>query len=1202
MKHFKNQIYRYKRVKHFLTFRYVWIVGVMLSATSCQERGRFRLLSSDQTRVDFNNRIIEDDTFNILNFEYVYNGGGVAIADFNNDGLPDIYFTGNMVPNRLYLNRGNLEFEDVTGVAGVAAGNRWCSGVAVIDVNGDGLKDIYVCATTYADPSRRRNLLFVNQGMGDEGIPAFSEMAEAYGVADSSHSTAAAFIDYDRDGDMDLFVIANEMEEKKTPNVYRKAGEAAPERIDRLYRNDWDSLKGHPVFTNVSEEAGIVHDGYSLGVNVSDINLDGWSDLYVTNDYLSQDLVYINNGDGTFTNKAKEYFQHTSYSAMGNDVVDLNNDGLPDVIALDMMPEDNFRKKTMLMSNNYITYINNEKYDYQYQHVRNTFQANQGIDPTTGQPVFGDVALMSGMSSTDWSWAPLVADFDQDGLRDIIITNGFPKDITDRDFSDYNVDVGRYASRDMLLTKIPSVKLKNYAYKNLGQNRFEDVTDKWGVKLPSFSNGATYADLDNDGDLDYVVNNINDPAFIYQNLTNDQGTKTANWLRVQLNGSINNPSGMGTKIWLYTGDSLLYWDHSVYRGYLSSVEDVAHFGLGSNRVVDSIRVEWPLGQIQLFYDIPVNQLLTFSLKDARPTPDSGRGEPLKPLLQPITPSTLGNFVHEEIDFIDYNIQPLLLHKLSQYGPGIAVADINGDDLDDMYISGPTFKKGRFLIQQEDRSFAQVDLLPGEEGDDKQQEELGVLLFDADGDGDNDLYLVSGSAEFEAGHSAYTDRMFRNIDGRFVEDTTALPSFLVSGSCVRAADYDRDGDLDLFVGGRTYPHEYPRPVSSYVLRNESEKGAIRYVMDKEASAVFQDMGMVTDALWTDFDGDGWVDLVIAGEWMPVTFVKNNNGTLKDVTSTTGLADKRGWWNSLVAGDFDKDGDMDYIAGNLGTNTINQASDQYPLGIYAADFDGNGGLDAVPTVYLKDTDGRMKEFPYFGRGDITKQIVKLKGKYKSHSSFAQATIQDIFSSEELASAISFQANYMYTSYIENKGDGKFAITPLPTEVQIAPVYGMLVEDVDENGNPDVLMVGNDYSCEVLQGRFDAFRGMVLLGDGRGSFRPQSITRSGFVGPGDAKGLTYVLNPDGSMKVIATQNRDELKAYELPSSANARVLSLEDSDFAVIMHLEDGSQLRREVYFGHTFLSQSSRRIPIPTYVQKVEVITFGGERRTLDREQL
>lgn len=1176
-----------------LTYLFLWTLFVL---QGCQQQDTlFTLLSPEESGVHFSNIIYESDSVNILVNEYIYNGGGVAVADVNRDGLMDLYFSGNMVPNHLYLNRGNLNFEEVGALAGVQGGNRWTSGVAVVDINTDGWPDFYVCATNRPQASRRKNMLFVHQGLDEQGIPHFEDMADAYGLADTSHTTMAAFFDYDNDGDLDVYLAVNEMDEENMPNRYReKITDGTSRRTDKLYRNEWDDARGHPVFSDVSREAGIRMEGFSLGLNIVDINRDGWKDIFVTNDYLTNDLLYINNGDGTFTDRAGDFFKHTSHSAMGNDVVDINNDGMSDVIVVDMLPEDNYRRKTMLQPNNYFSYLRNDQYGYHYQYVRNTFQVSLGTHPETGSPLYSDLSMFSGISATDWSWTPLVADFDNDGFRDVIITNGFPRDITDQDFVEYQTKVHRYATPMFLRNNMPSIKIPNYAYRNQGGLSFKKVTGDWGMDIPSFSNGAIYADLDNDGDLEVVVNNINDSAFVFNNQLIHRGATVANWLRVKLEGPQKNPEGYGAIIELsYGADRYQMYEVTPFRGYLSSVEPLAHFGLDTFRVVHTLTLTWPDGKRQRWEQLPGNQVVAARYADAGPAQSSAQGQD-EPWLRDITAEVKVDFKHEERDHIDFNIQPLLPHKLSQFGPGMAVGDVNGDGLDDLYLSGPAFHKGTFFVQAADGTFSREDLLPEEPEEGPKQEELGVLFFDADQDGDQDLYLVSGGYEGPAGDSLYQDRLMINEGGQFVRAEGALPACLTSGSKVTAADYDRDGDLDLLVAGRVFPHEYPRPVSSHVLKNESKPGHPRFEM--EAIPALDSLGMVSDALWTDFDQDGWVDLLLAGEWMPLTFLKNEGGHFQDITARTGLAEALGWWNSLAAGDFDRDGDIDYIAGNLGLNTLCRANPEQPLAIYAKDFDGNGGYDAIPTLFFPNLSGEKEEFPFFGRGDMQKQSLLFKKHFERHADFARADMDQILPDSLMEGVLVRKANHMESSWVENRGDGTFRLHPLPLEAQVAPVFGMLVDDLDADGWLDVLVVGNDYGTEVSMGRYDASYGLVLRGQGKEGFKVLNPGESGLYVPGDAKSLVRFRGADNSYRVAAAENRGPLRIFS-GKQDRGHWLALGEQDFAVKMVQEDGRSYRLEFPQGTGFLSQSAKGVWVPAIVSQVEVTDYHGRSRIL-----
>ena len=1173
-------------------------VLILLSISACNpNQALFKQVDAGHSGIHFTNAITENDSINILVNEYIYNGGGIAVADMNQDGLQDLYFTGNMVPNRLYLNKGDFRFEDITEQAGVGAERRWSAGVAAVDINADGWMDLYVAATNRYSKETRTNSLFVHQGLNEQGIPTFKEMAVEYGLADTSHTTHSAFFDYDNDGDLDVYLIVNQLDESKLPNRYRKKiVDGSSARTDRLYRNDWSDELGHPIFTNVSPEAGILKEGFSLGLNITDINRDGWKDIFVSNDYLTNDLLYINQGDGTFVDQADAFFKHTSHSAMGNDVADLNNDGLADLIEVDMLPEDNFRKKTMLQPNSYTSYLNNDRFGYTYQYVRNTLQLNQGPHPNGKGWLFSEIAMLAGLSATDWSWTPLVADFDNDGLRDIIITNGFPRDVTDSDFIQYQSEVSRLASRQLMLSKIPSVKIPNYAYRNGGDLRFEEVSSQWGTTQPSFSNGAVYADLDNDGDLDYVVNNINDSAFVFRNQSRETKPESSNWLRIQYEGQDKNPQGLGAMIEVKFADGTqLFWEHTPYRGYLSSSEPITHLGLGTHSQLDSLRIIWPNQQTQLLTRLPANQTLTLSLSKASLPPSSASSPiPSNTLFTELTDSLNLDYTHEEYDYTDFNVQRLLPHKLSQYGPGLSVGDVNGDSLEDVYVSGSLFRKGSFLIQQEDGRFLEQDLLPVPELTTKDQnrmapkgsdprypeEELGSLLFDAEGDGDLDLYIVSGGYEYPLDQGSYQDRLFVNEGGRFELAENAVPAFISSGANVKAADFDRDGDLDLFVGGRVNPWQYPKPVSSYILINESTSGEAKFkAANKDIAPALKEIGLVCDALWTDFDQDGWIDLLIAGEWMPLRFLKNEGGRFRDISQETGIAAQIGWWNSLAGADLDRDGDIDYLAGNLGWNTLNQASEERPIGIYAADFDDNGGYDAIPTVFFKGVPGGpLAEYPFFGRGDMIKQYLPIRAAFPFHAAFGRANIEEVLTPEQREQALIHKANYLSSSWVENLGDGKFALHALPVEAQFAPLYGMEADDYNLDGQVDLLLLGNDFGTEVSQGRADALHGLVLLGQGDGPFQSLRPAESGFVVSRDAKALVRLSGMQGQPLWMSSQNLGSLQLFALRQNSGKRI-PLERTDFTAIISLPDGSSYRQELYYGSSFLSQSGRNLWVP-----------------------
>lgn len=1187
-------------------YRIAACICCCFSLLACHQKSLFTPVSSSHSGVYFNNKIIETDSINELDIENVYNGGGVGIGDFNNDGLPDIYFTGNLVSNKLYLNKGDFKFDDVTDKAGVTGNGKWCRGVAVVDINNDGWMDMYVCATLKSNPAERENLLYINQGLDKDGVPHFKEMAKEYGLADTMHSTQAAFFDYDNDGDLDVYVVVNEIQKNVYPDNFRPVlKDGSNPSTGRLYRNDWnDSLK-HPVFTDVSKQAGIQTEGYGHSVNIVDINNDGWKDIYVTNDFVTNDLLWINNHDGTFSEQLSTYFKHTSANAMGNDVTDINNDGLVDVVVLDMSPEDNYRKKMMLSPNSYQRYQNSDLYGYNYQYVRNTLQLNQG--PRVGQndsigvPIFSEIGFYAGMAETDWSWTPMVTDFDNDGNRDIIITNGFPKDITDHDFGVFRSKAYLIASKQQLLSQIPEVKLHNYAFRNNGNLRFSNVSDKWGLSTPTFSNGAAYVDLDNDGDLDMVINNINDVASIYRNNARELNKENSHYLQVQLTGDSLNKKGLGAWVEIhYDHGKKQVWENTPYRGYLSSVQDIAHFGLGALNKVDSVLVRWPNRKEPWITNVSADQLLKINIANAQSNSQDVREVLAKnTLFKEITTAAGIQYVHQERDFIDFNIQKLLPHKLSEYGPALATGDVNGDGLDDIIIGGAFTYRTQLFLQQPNGRFIQRDLLPGSDATQKKEEDMGMLLFDADGDGDLDLYIASGGYENQPGTAAYQDRLYINDGkGNFTQDVSALPQNFTSKFCVRAIDYDKDGDLDLFISGRVDPWNYPKTVSSFIYRNDSKDGHIKFTdVTQQVAKDLTNIGMVCDAVFTDFDNDGWPDLVLAGEWMPLTFLKNNKGVFTNVSAQSGISNQLGWWNTITAGDFDNDGRMDYIVGNLGQNSFYRASEQYPVSIYAKDFDNNGSLDAFCSLYLPATitDPTKKEFPAQTRDDVVKQMISMRTKFQNYKSFATATMDQLFTKEQLQGALILHANQFNSCFVKNEGNGRFSLHPLPAQAQFSVLNGMLVEDFDGDGNLDVLINGNDYGTEVSVGRYDALNGLLLKGNGKGDFTPMSILQSGIFIPGNGKALVKLRSASGKCLVAATQNRGPLKVFE--EKQPVRCVMLQPNDAFAVIQYKNGKKQKREIGYGVSFLSQSARFLNIEAGVQSVIITDNRGASRSV-----
>ena len=1175
---------------------FVFIFSCFLLISCNRNKPLFQLISSDHSNIHFNNHLVENDTINPFDLPNMYNGGGVGIGDFNNDGLPDIYFTGNQVPCKLYLNKGNFKFDDITEVAHVNGNNRWCRGVAVVDINNDGLPDLYVCATILPEAENRQNLLYINQGVNKQGIPVFKEMAEEYGLNDESFSTMASFFDYDNDGDLDVYITVNEMDQDRNPSVYRpKIKDGSSPSTGRLYRNDWNATLHHPVFTNVTKQAGVTIEGYGHSATIADFNKDGWKDIFVANDFLSNDLLYINNHDGTFSDKAAIYFKHTSANGMGQDVIDVNNDGLSDVVEMDMDPEDNYRKKLLMSGYNYQNYRNNDSFGYQYQYVRNTLQMNMGPriekNDSAGDPIFGDIGYWSGISSTDWSWAPLVQDFDNDGFRDIIVTNGFPKDLTDHDFIAFREKSFGYTTKKEVLAKIPQVKLKHYAFHNKGDATFTDVTDNWGLITPSFANGAAYADLDNDGDLDLVINNINEEAFVYQNNSAD----TSNYLTLKLAGDSLNRNGLGTWIELYYGGKQQVYEQTPYRGYLSSMPMDPHFGLGKTSRIDSMIVKWPDGKKQILLNVEANQKLTVAYANAKETYNWENPKTTSHAwFQPINDSARIHYQHRKKDFIDFSIQKLLPHKFSEYGPAMAVGDVNNDGLDDIFIGGSGSNRTTLLLQQKDGTFINRNTLPGQ--NEKNWDDMGLVLFDADNDGDLDLYIASGGYENAPKSPAYGDKLYINDGkGNFTINATALPLNLASKSCVRAVDYDNDGDLDLFIAGRVVPWNYPYPASSAIYRNDTKDGKVKFTdVTYTVAGPLLNIGMVCDAIWTDFDNDGWQDLVLAGEWMPVKFLKNDHGKFRDITPTSQIANQIGWWNSITAGDFDNDGDIDYVVGNLGENSFYKASDKYPVSIYARDFYNQGNVQCILTSFIKDKQGgELKEFATDARDDVISQLPFLKKRFLSYKKFGLATFDQLFTPQELDGSIKYSANNFKSSFIKNNGNGTFTMEPLPDMAQYSAINGMITDDFDGDGNPDICMNTNDYGTEPSYGRYDALNGLILKGDGKGKFTPLTILQSGVFIPENGKALVKVRSSDGKYLIAASQNKGPLKVFQLNKSCG--FLPLNSDDVYAIITYKDGRHQKRETGYGNSFLSQSGRFITIDDTISSIEITNSKGKTR-------
>ncbi|GAB2787170.1 VCBS repeat-containing protein [Rhabdobacter roseus] len=1078
----------------------------------------FTLMSPEQTRVSFENTLTEGLNANVLMYEYFYNGGGVAVGDLNGDGLEDLYFSANMVPNQLYLNRGSLQFDDVTAQAGVAGREAgWKTGVTMADVNGDGLLDIYLCYSGNYPPEKRKNELFINQGPDAQGVPRFLEQAEQYGLASEATSTQATFFDYDKDGDLDVFLLNHN---PKSLPVLNELGTAEMLRQDdpmngsRLYRNDGGTFK------DITREAGIQSSAlsYGLGAGVSDVNGDGWPDLYVSNDYQVADYLYINNRNGTFTDQAATSLGHTSHFSMGSDLADVNNDARPDIFSLDMLPESNRRQKLLMAPDNYEKFNLNVRLGFNYQYMRNMLHINDGNGG------FREVGQLAGVSNTDWSWSALLADFDNNGWKDLYITNGYLRDYTNMDFLKYMSDFIQNKQQGIqrsdvleLVYQIPSSNLTNYAFANGRDLTFTNVTRAWGLDTASHSNGAIYADLDNDGDLDLVINNVNKPAFIFKNET-DQRHKH-HYLKVKTQGTAPNTQGIGAQLTLYSGGAQQYLEQVPTRGYQSSVSPVLHFGLGEKTTIDSLRIVWPGTRRtggerqQVLRNVQADQVLTLSEKDA--TEPYRRPGPVPALYQEVK----APIAHTEATPVlnDFYRQPLLVNPLSFAGPVLAKGDVNGDGLDDVLVGGAKGQANGLYLQQKDGRFV-LKSTPAFEAD-KASQTTAAVFFDANGDGTLDLYVGHGGyADFAPEDARLQDRLYLNDgQGTFTLTTNALPAFLTSTGAVCAADFTGDGRPDLFVGGRVVPGKYPEVPRSYLLVNDGQ-GHFRDQTSTLAPEL-QQIGLVTDAAAVDLNNDQKPDLVLVGEWMPVTVLINEGKKLAD--KTTDYFDKpyRGWWNRLLVQDLNGDGKPDLVVGNQGLNSQVKASDQQPASLHYKDFDKNGTLDPILSFYIQG-----KNYPYLTRDELVSQMSGMGARYPNYKSYADVTLDELFSATELESAQRLEANYLQTACFLSTPAGKFQLSPLPLEAQLSPVFTITALDYDQDGHQDLLLCGNISRGRLRLGKFDANHGVLLRGDGRGGFTYVPQQQSGFRLTGDVRSVL----PIGTTLLFGV-NQQPLKAYQ-------------------------------------------------------------------------
>lgn len=1073
----------------------------------------FSLLDQKQTHIGFINQLEYTEELNTYTYRNFYNGAGVGVGDFNNDGLPDIYFCGNLVENKLYINKGNFVFEDVTERAGVACQGAWSTGVSIADVNGDGWLDIYVCKSGNPKSEHRHNELFINNG-----DLTFSEKAAEYGLADMGLSNHASFFDYDRDGDLDCYLLNNSFQSVSEYDI--KPGQRMIRDTlgsNKLYRND----DGH--FTDVSEKAGIYGSkiGFGLGVSVGDVNHDGWMDIYVSNDFFERDYLYINNKNGTFTESLEDQIREISAGAMGADIADINNDTWPEIFATEMTPQGNTRLKTKALFDSWETYLKKFTSGYYHQFARNVLQLNN----RNGS--FSEIGRLSGVSATDWSWGALIFDLDNDGWKDIFVANGIYKDLLDRDYLDFYSDPT--AMRSMIKTEekailrmidmMPSVKVPNYAFHNNRDLTFTNLSGLWGLNTPSFSNGAAYSDLDNDGDMDLVVNNVNMPSFIYRNETN--GRPETNFLMITLLGSGKNSAAIGSNVTLYYDGKINYQELVPMRGFQSTVDNRLHFGLGAASSIDSLLVNWPDGSCTVLHDVAVNQFLKLDQKDAVKKILTTSEKKQAPVFRKTEAPGGLDFKHNENNFNDFERDRLLFQMLSNEGPHMAVGDVNGDGYDDLFICGAKDYPGALFIQDARGNFKKTNEKLFEA--DRISEDTDCAFFDADDDGDPDLYVASGGNEFPSSSSALSDRLYiNNGKGEFIRSGQILPAGKYeSTSCVQPADFDKDGDIDLFVGIRLRPFAYGVPGNGYLLNNEGH-GNFSDITGKAAPGLTE-IGMITDMTWADVENDGDLDMLIVGDWMPVKIFINDHGFFTDQSEKFGLSNTEGWWHTITAKDLDGDGNVDFILGNHGLNSRFKASEKKPVTMYVNDFDLNGTIEQIICSYNGD-----KSYPVVMKDDLVKQIPSLKQKYMKFDDYKEATIEDIFSPEVLQRAVKLNVRYMESCVLINTGHGSFHLTPLSLEAQFSPVYAISADDFDHDGICDIIIGGNQYKAKPETGIYDASYGLFLKGDSDGTWKPVSPGISGFCIKGEIRDLKIV-NIKGSRIIIVARNNDNLQFYK-------------------------------------------------------------------------
>jgi hypothetical protein len=1108
---------------------YIFIFLIFSSCTQSRKNNNgelFTVLTEENTGIDFNNRLEETTYLNGFVYEYYYNGAGVAVADFNNDNLVDIYFVSNRRANNLYLNEDNLKFKNVTRTSNTSGTFGFPGGVTVVDINNDGLMDIYICKSGRIDDLKHlKNELLINQGINKDGIPVFKEMAKDYLLDLPYFSTQASFFDYDRDGDLDMLLINHGIDTYDANKLEELMNQPSIASGEKLFRND------NGKFIDVTSTAGIITSpiGFTLGSSIGDVNNDGWPDIYTGNDYSERDHLYLNNQDGTFTETSLKSFGHVSYFSMGTDMADINNDGLIDIMSLDMTANDNFSQKTSMGGMNVEKFNTHVDLGLHHQYMYNALQINRGVSSKEGIPLFSDVAQLTGLSSTDWSWSPLLFDMNNDGLKDVFISNGIKRNFRDKDFKNYHENkqneayekgtLDKDAYMADLIDRMPTRKKENCFFLNRDNFTFNKIK----LNQPkTSSNGAAYADFDNDGDIDIVVNNSDDLSFIYRN--NSEGLN--NFIKIELHGSDKNKNAIGARVEIKTKKGSQIAEHYFSRGFQSAMSNAIHFGLGKEEKIDTLIVKWSDGTLQYNYNVKANQNIAINYESSVELNTSNL-KSKETLFNEITDTADFQFKHEENKYNDFNVESLIPHKMSQLGPGLVVADVNQDGLDDFFIGGAKGQSGAMFLQSNTRGFTKSNIELFEK--DKTHEDTGAVFFDADNDGDQDLYIVSGGNEEIPDSPFYEDRFYENIgNGKFVKSRNAIPKITMSGLKVVAGDYDSDGDLDLFVGSRVKPMNYGQYSKSYILENQSVKGKIKFIDNtKNIAPELVNYTMVTDAIWIDYDKDSLLDLVITNEWGSIDFFKNQNNEFVNISTKLGIDKNKGWWYSLAADDIENDGDIDFIAGNLGLNYKYKASAEAPFYMYLNDFDQNDSEDIV-LAYHEDS----KVYPLRGRECSSNQMPFIKEKFKTYEAFGKADIKDVYG-DKLKQSLHYEANNFTSGFFTNVDNEKFEFTPFGNEIQISSINKILIADFDGDTNKDLVLLGNLYASEVETPRNDASYGHFMKGNGKGDFKTIPAKDSGLYVRGDVKGAVILyLGPKESNNavILVARNDDYLMLIDI------------------------------------------------------------------------